>query len=159
MKKLLLVRHAKAVHDNSYSDFERPLKHKGIEDATAMAERLKSHSIIPQILVTSPSTRTEATANILSEHLSLPQSLQDEAIYEAGERTLINIINAFDNQYDFVGLVGHNPGISQLLYYFTGDSREVSPGTVALIEFGFDKWKLLSGDTGKLNWFSSPKDH
>jgi phosphohistidine phosphatase len=159
MKKLLLVRHAKAVHDNSYSDFERPLKHKGIEDATLMAERLKSHSIVPQILVTSPSIRTEATANILSQHLSLPQSLQNEEIYEAGQQTLINIINEFDDKYDFMGLVGHNPGIGQMLYHFTGDMRDVSPGTVALIEFGFEKWELLSGRTGTLTWFSSPKDH
>jgi phosphohistidine phosphatase len=159
MKKLLLVRHAKAVHDNSYDDFERPLKPKGIEDATLMAERLKNEGIIPQLLITSPAIRTLATADIFSEHLSIAKALEDISIYEGGEKTLLGVINAFDDQYDFIGLVGHNPGIDQMIYYFTGVDVDVLPGTAVLISFEFDEWKLLSRETGKLTWFGSPKDH
>jgi phosphohistidine phosphatase len=159
MKKLLLIRHAKAVHDTGYSDFERPLKHSGIRDATTIAERMKSESIIPQLLITSPSLRTQATADIFSEHLSISKPMQNEDIYEAGERDLLHIINAFEDKYDFIGLIGHNPGISQMLYYFTGKMNDVPPGTAALIIFRFDEWKLISQNTGTLTWFSSPKDH
>ncbi|MDB5135813.1 MAG: histidine phosphatase family protein [Mucilaginibacter sp.] len=159
MKKLLLIRHAKAVHDTSYSDFERPLKHSGIRDATAIAERMKSESIIPQLLITSPSVRTQATADIFSEHLSISKPTQNEDIYEAGQQDLLHIINAFEDKYDFIGLIGHNPGISQILNYFTGEFHEVSPGTAGLISFEVDDWKLISQNTGTLTWFSSPKDN
>ena len=159
MKTLLLVRHAKAVHDTSYSDFERPLKPKGIQDATLMAERLKSEGIIPQLLITSPSLRTQATADIFSEHLSVAKPTEDKDIYEGGQKTLLGVINAFQDKYDLIGLVGHNPGISQMIYYFTGMDIDVPPGSAALISFEFDEWKLLSQQTGKLTWFGSPHDH
>ena len=135
MKKLLLVRHAKAVHDASYDDFERPLKHSGLQDAALMAERVKNASIVPQLLITSPALRTQATADIFSEHLSIAKPLENKNIYEAGQNTLLDIINAFEDKLDFVGLVGHNPGISQVLHYFTGKMQEIPPGAVALISF------------------------
>lgn len=158
MKKLLLIRHAKAVHDTDYRDFERPLKHSGIRDATLMAERLNSEGIIPQLLITSPSVRTAATADIIAEHLELPKPTDDASIYDAGQQTLLDAINSFPNAHDFIGLVGHNPGISQLLNYYTGNLREVSPGAAALITFEVDEWKQVTFDSGKLTWFSSPKD-
>jgi phosphohistidine phosphatase len=157
MKKLLLVRHAKAVHDASYNDFERPLKHSGLEDAAMMAERVRNASIIPQLLVTSPSLRTLATAEIFSKHLAADKPREDNHIYDGGQQTLLKVINAFEDKYDFIGLVGHNPGINQLLYYFTRAMNEVPPGTVALVTFELDEWKLLNDNTGKLSWFSSPK--
>lgn len=159
MKKLLLIRHAKAVHDNSYTDFERPLKPKGMQDAMMMAGRLKDMLIIPQLLITSPSLRTQATAEIFSEHLPAPKPRQNKGIYEAGQQTLCNIINDFEDAYDFIGLVGHNPGISQMLYYFADETRDVPPGAVALMEFDVDEWKMLGRNTGTLTWYSSPKDN
>jgi phosphohistidine phosphatase len=159
MKKLLLIRHAKAVHNTGYADFERPLKHSGTEDATLMAQRLINESIIPQLLVTSPALRTLATADIFAEHLELPRPSEDAKIYDADRQTLLDIVNQFSGSHNFVGLVAHNPGITQLLNYFTDESRELSPGAVALITFEVDEWRLISANMGSLTWFSSPKDH
>lgn len=130
-----------------------------MRDTTIMAERLSSASIIPQHLISSPSIRTLATADILSEHLEISKPTEDAAIYDAGKQTLLDIVNQFPDRYSFIGLVGHNPGISQLLDYYTGESREVSPGATALITFDLDEWQEISFGTGKLTWFSSPKDH
>ena len=158
MKKLLLVRHAKAVHDDSYSDFERPLKHSGMRDTTIMAERIESAGASPQILVTSPSLRTLATANILSEHLSLHKPSEDPRIYDASQQSLLHVISEFSDNHNFVGLVGHNPGIAQLVHYFTGQIREVSPGAAILIWFEFDSWRDLTFDSVLLVGFSAPKE-
>ena len=70
----------------------------------------------------------------------------------------MRVINQFPEQYDFIALVGHNPGISDILYYLTGETREVHTSTVALIEFETGDWKAVSGDTGKLVYYSSPKE-
>ena len=158
MKQLLLIRHAKAIHDNSYDDYERPLKHSGIEDATLMAERVKSEAHVPQILITSPSLRTLSTANIFAEHLSLPKPAEDKRIYEASLQSLVRVINEFPDNHDFIGFVGHNPGIAELLHYFTREFRDVSPGTSALILFDVDEWQMITHDSGKITWYSSPKD-
>lgn len=150
MKRLLLIRHAKATQDHNFTDFERPLKKSGIADAETMALRLKKQSFIPQIIISSPALRTKTTANILSEHLSVHEPITDKAIYDATEDDLLHIVNAFSDQHDFVALVGHNPSISQLLYFFTRQIRDVPPCAIAVIDFEFDKWAMLSEHTGNL---------
>jgi len=159
MKKLLLIRHAKAVHDPAYQDFERPLKPSGVRDAEAMAEKLLHEKIVPQVLISSPSLRTLSTANIFSEFLSLPRAKEDRRIYDAARLTMLQVINEIDNKYNFVGLVGHNPSIEQIFYYLSGDHFDFRPGAVVLIEFDTDNWELVSNGTGTLLWHASPKDN
>jgi phosphohistidine phosphatase len=158
MKKLLLIRHAKAEKDTSVKDFDRPLKYIGIQDATFMAERLNELSIVPQFIITSPALRTKTTAEIFADHLLLTDPEPNKAIYEASQQTLLKVINQMPDRYDFIALVGHNPGIAQILYYLTGQTREVHTSTVALIDFETDSWAAISGDTGKLVYYSSPKE-
>jgi len=156
MKKLLLVRHAKATHDNGYIDFERPLKKSGIQDATVMAQRLLAENIIPKLIVSSPSLRTISTADIFSQHLAVAAPITNDRIYEASEITLLHIIDQFPDEHEFIALVGHNPGIAEMLYYFTGKAKDVKPGAVALIGFEIDSWKEVSMNNGELLYYSEP---
>ena len=159
MKKLLLIRHAKAVHDLNYVDFERPLKSSGIKDAEFMAERLLAEKIVPQQLVTSPALRTISTADIFAQHLSLAKPKEDLRIYDASRLTLLDVINGFDNRRDFVGLVGHNPTMEQIIHYLTGNTVDFPTCAIALLEFESDDWAAISAQTGTLKWYSIPKDH
>jgi phosphohistidine phosphatase len=158
MKKLLLVRHAKAVHDNAFKDFERPLTERGIKDAELMAERLLKEKIVPQKLITSSALRTLATADIFSQFLSLSKPKEDNRIYEASRITLLDVINGFDDKHDFIGVVGHNPTIEDITRYLTKIPVGFPTCGIALIEFAFDNWEMISGGTGMLKWHSSPRD-
>lgn len=157
MKKLLLIRHAKATHESGYVDFERPLKPSGRKDAELMASLVKQHDIVPQMIVSSPALRTQTTADIFTKSLSLTKPLNDNRIYEASENTWIKVINDLPNEYEFIGIVGHNPGISQALYNLTGQIRELPTCAVALITFDNDDWQSITGDDGHLSFFDSPK--
>lgn len=157
MKKLLLIRHAKATHETGYVDFERPLQERGLQDAAIMAGRLKEKNIIPQILVASPALRTLATANVFSQHLAIPQPQTNKDIYEATTSELIKVINALPDEHDFIGLVGHNPGMSDLLYYLTGQLQDVPTCAMMLIEFDTDSWMEIIEDAGKLVYYDYPK--
>ena len=123
-----------------------------------MAERLKEKSIIPQLIVSSPALRTKTTAEIFSDHFLLPDPQLNKSIYEASQQTLLHIVNQFPNEQDFIALVGHNPGISQILYYLTGEAREVHTATTALVNFETDDWASISVDSGQLVYYSSPKE-
>jgi phosphohistidine phosphatase len=159
MKKLLLIRHAKATHETGFIDFERPLVDKGLHDAATMAARVEETGDIPEILISSPALRTLATANIFSEHLSLPQVQTNIAIYEADEKTLVSVINDLPAQHDFIGLVGHNPAIAQLLYYLAGQMLDVPTCALMLITFDVDNWEEVSFGTGHLVYFDHPKNN
>ena len=158
MKKLLLIRHAKAEKETGGKDFDRPLKYPGIQDARFMADRIIEKGFTPQLIVTSPALRTKTTAEIFADTLKLADPTAEKSIYEASQQTWLKVINRLPDQYDFVAVVGHNPGVADILYYLTGQSREVHTSTTALVEFDVDSWAAISGDTGTLTYYSSPKD-
>ncbi|ASU33780.1 SixA phosphatase family protein [Mucilaginibacter xinganensis] len=158
MKKLLLIRHAKAEKDTAGKDFDRPLKYIGMQDAGFMADRIKEHAIVPELIISSPALRAKTTAEIFADHLDLAAPQKNKSIYEAGEKALLKVINEFPDQHDFVALVGHNPGIAQILYYLTGEAKEVHTCTVAIVEFDIDNWAMVSRDLGKLVYYSSPNE-
>lgn len=157
MKKLLLIRHAKATHESGYIDFDRPLKQSGMQDAVLMATLLKGQLQIPQIIITSPALRTKTTADIFANQFKLSAPGEDKRIYEASENTWVKVINNLPNEYDFIGIVGHNPGISQILYYLTSQLKEMPTCAVAVITFENDSWQSISEEDGKLVHFDSPK--
>lgn len=157
MKKLLLIRHAKATHETGYIDFERPLQERGLQDAAIMAGRLKEKNLIPQMLIASPALRTLSTANVFSQHLAVPQLQTNKDIYEATTLALIKVINALPDEYDFIALVGHNPGMSDLLYYLTRQLQDVPTCAMMLIEFDIDSWMEIIEDAGKLVYYDYPK--
>lgn len=156
MKKLLLIRHAKATHETGYADFERPLTKTGLHDAAMMAGRVQEHGHVPQVLVASPALRTISTANIFSQHLEVPSAEENMAIYDASQDDLVDIISQLNDKHEFIGLVGHNPGIGQVLYYLTGQTKDVPPGAVALIEFDIDTWAVVDKKSGKLTFYEAP---
>jgi phosphohistidine phosphatase len=158
MKKLLLIRHAKATHETGFVDFERPLKPSGLQDAAIMAGRIKEQGHVPQLLVASPSLRTISTANVFSQHLDLPPAQEILGIYDANEDQLLDIISQLNDDQDFIGLVGHNPGIGQVLYYLSGEAKEVPPGAIALIDFDIDTWANVGSKSGKLTFYDTPNN-
>jgi|EP01037_Dinobryon_pediforme_P008368 phosphohistidine phosphatase len=158
MKRLLLIRHAKAEKDTAGKDIDRPLKYTGIQDAAFMAERVKEKAIVPQVIFTSPALRTKTTAEIFTDHLRLATPAVIKSIYEASQQSWLKAINKLSNDYDFIGIVGHNPGIAQILYFLTGEVKEVHTSTIALIDFETDDWATISGDTGKLVYYGSPNE-
>jgi phosphohistidine phosphatase len=157
MKKLLLIRHAKATHESGYVDFDRPLKQSGMQDSVLMATLLKGQLQIPQIIITSPALRTKTTAEIFANHFKLSAPAEDKRIYEASENTWVKVINSLPDEYDFIGIVGHNPGISQILYYLTSQLKEMPTCAVAIVTFENDTWQSISEEDGKLVHFDSPK--
>jgi phosphohistidine phosphatase len=156
MKKLLLIRHAKAAHETNSGDFARPLKHSGEKDALELAKRLKTANLIPQMVYSSPALRAKTTASIITEHLEIAEPSYIEAIYEASDPTLLRIINQLPDQYNFIALAGHNPGLSTIATYLTGKYCSLPTSGAVLISFDADSWSLISAVTGDISWLNEP---
>lgn len=153
----MLIRHAKATHESGYADFDRPLKSTGIQDAALMATLLRGRMEIPEVVVTSPALRTFTTAEIFANQFKIPAPLTDKRIYEATENTWIKVINSLPADHDFIAVVGHNPGISQILYYLTGQVKDMPTCAVAVVTFENNDWQSIDEEDGKLVHFDSPK--
>ena len=117
MKRLTLLRHAKAGHkDGSVPDFERPLTCRGKEDAVEMGRRLAARGCAPDAAVTSPARRARKTAQAALRALGTPEGglREDGRIYDADVETLLEVVRGLDDAWAHVLLVGHNPGFTDL---------------------------------------------
>ena len=161
-KQLLLVRHAKSDWDNlKLSDFDRPLNSRGEKNAPEMAKRLLKRGKIPQSIVSSPAVRALTTARYFAKELGLDQSgiVEEPEIYDALTSTLMSVINDLDNQFSFIALFGHNPGITELVSNLCNkDLYNISTCGMVLIEFPFDEWNMVSAGTGEMVFYDYPKN-
>ena len=65
MNRLYVVRHANSCWSNKLlSDYERPLKKSGVEDARQLAQYLKTKKFIPDCILYSAANRTTETAKM-----------------------------------------------------------------------------------------------
>ena len=160
MKRLFLVRHGKSSWSHSdLPDFERPLKQRGERDAPEMGRRLAAQCLRPGRIVSSPARRAIDTAHLLAGAMGAPAKaiLADERIYGAGVRTLVEVITSLQAGLRSAMLVGHNPGLTDLVHVLTGtDVGNVPTCGVVRIEFQV-AWADVVPGAGELVSFDYPK--
>ncbi len=157
MKKLVLIRHAQAEPGSEdLSDFDRPLTTSGKANAAKMAAVLSKKDSFPKFIISSPALRALTTAQIFTTVLGLKEVETNPEIYEANVSALLQVINALDDRYEVAGLVGHNPGVSNLLYFLTGKITTMQTCAWAEVELAVDSWAEVSSGTGKLLQLQHP---
>jgi len=154
MHELILLRHAEATPHgkDGKDDRERSLTEHGRREALAAGEWLSQQGISYTRILCSPSKRTTETAELA---LGEVEWQLEDGIYDATVGELYDIL---DKNWDADGvvLVGHNPGIEQLVAFLvegrSEDYRGMPPAGIARIQFD---GKLEPG-MGKLKVFWSP---
>lgn len=161
-KQLILVRHGKSDWaETGMQDFDRPLNHRGHKNAPEMAERLHKKQLVPELIVSSPAKRAITTARHFSDSWDIARkNIQEEpAIYEANITALLKVVNLLKNEYSRVALFGHNPGLTDFVNYLADAHIYNMPTAgIAVIDFPFDDWSLISQHTGSLWLFDYPKN-
>lgn len=141
------------------ADFERPLKRRGRAAAEAMGRFLASKKVNLAPLISSPSIRTRQTVEIVLRESKLHAEPQfDQRIYEASLATLVQIVAEIPDDKKSAMLVGHNPGLEELLAFLTRESRRMPTCALARISLDSSGWKDVGRSSGKLEWFVTPKD-
>jgi phosphohistidine phosphatase len=103
--------------------------------------------------------RTRQTIDIVLHEFQLGVEPQfDQLIYEASLATLIQIVSDISDDQKAAMLVGHNPGMEELLAFLTRESRHMPTCALAKISIAGSSWKEAQRGAGKLEWFVTPKD-
>lgn len=160
-KKLLIIRHAKSDWNNILSDFDRPLNNRGENNAPEMAERLIKKNLIPEQIVSSPALRAITTAKAFAEVLDIKKSeiKKENNIYEASSKTLLKIINEFDDSKNFIAMFGHNPGLTELCNHLCdANLYNIATCGIVMIEFPFKNWNMVRYGTGEFKLYDFPKN-
>jgi len=160
MKNLFLLRHAKSSwSDPSIADFHRPLSKRGISNALSLSNYISEHQIIFDLILSSPSERTQATLDLIfTEKDFLSKIKFQEAIYHAEMSTLLELIKDQNNLKKNILVIGHNPGLHLLIEHLTKTLIEKFPTCGFVKLSNFDSWKDLDANILDLKFFVTPRD-
>jgi phosphohistidine phosphatase len=158
--QLLVLRHGHAEQEPPPGgrDFDRSLRGKGRRSLTALAPTVQA--LDPDLILSSPSQRTRETV----EHLQISARVDYlEPLYEADADELLEAVreaSARSESCETVLLVGHNPGVHQLVLELTGGQQlpGFPPSALAVIELDIDDWWQASTGSGRLTALHLPKD-
>ena len=167
MKTLFVLRHAKSDWgDESLPDFDRPLNHRGNKAAKAVGHEMATRGIRPDLVISSPAVRAKETVERMLHGYGedIPVN-EDRRIYEAGTGTLVEIVRTAPDDADRLMIVGHNPGLQELVVALSEPSalreeadEKFPTGALAEIRFSIDRWSELALGTGQLEDLIKPRD-
>jgi phosphohistidine phosphatase len=146
--QLLVLRHGHAQQEPppGGGDAARKLRPRGRRALTALAPTVQA--LAPDLVLSSPSARTRESVECLS--LSAPVEYL-ETLYVADADELLDAVrelSAREDPPDTVLLVGHNPGVHQLVLELTGGDQlpGFPPSALAVLTLDVDNW--FAADTG-----------
>lgn len=121
--ELLLLRHAKSDWDQHCDDFNRPLNTRGQHDAPRIGQWLHKQGILPDRVLSSPARRAAQTVQAVCAALGFPAEriAWDRRLYLASSETLLDVLNEYTQHPGRLLLVGHNPGLEDLLEYLAAE--------------------------------------
>ncbi|MGO8671353.1 MAG: SixA phosphatase family protein [Capsulimonadaceae bacterium] len=163
MKTLIIVRHAKAQPDSPEGDFGRKLAPRGQADAKYAARCIHRGltdgiGTLPpprfiELIITSDAARALETANIVAATVPHEALMTEHAIYDASLDDLLDVIRGLPDEANTVLLVGHNPGLSEVLYHLATDKRtadDLKTAAAAFTELNIDSWTDFGESTGRI---------
>ena len=154
MKILYVMRHAKSSWDYpELMDYDRPLNKRGQRDAPRMAEWLSTQNDLPQIIISSGANRAVTLAKIVQESLTCKLMVNDD-LYGPSTNILLRIIQEFDNKYDRIMIVGHNPELTGFVNSCGSMNLLNLPTSgIVRIRFDVDRWGAIRhGNTDLHMW-------
>ena len=81
------------------------------------------------------------------------------SLYAAGPEAYLKVVHGLSNDSVRVLVVGHNPGLEELLEMFTGKAQIMPTCTLAHVKFSIDSWIELDYETkGQLAGIWQPRD-
>lgn len=170
MKTLALFRHAKSDWSDARArDFDRPLNERGQRGARAMGEYIRSTARRFDRMIASPAVRAAETVEEASKAWGCTFKVEwDRRIYLASSATLIDLVKEISGDPASILMVGHNPGLEDLIFDLVPDDgssplrdvveQKFPTATFAVMELAVDRWSDVTEGCGRLVELMRPRD-
>lgn len=142
MKTLFLLRHGKSSRDDpELDDHDRPLKPRGRRAAQHIGDWLQQSSLSIDRVLCSTAVRARETWELAASRLRrVPPVEYTEALYLCPVAQFAQVLRSLPASVQSVLLVGHNPGLEDLLACLTGERQPLPTGTLVQLECPIDSW-------------------
>ena len=172
MRRLMLLRHAKTESEApSGRDEDRRLDNRGHRDAAEIGSWIGHHPPFPDLVLVSHAMRAMQTWEIaweaMKELVSEPEVELVPELYGADVSQLLETIrDASSADPKRLMLVGHNPGMHELVLALAGGgdragrkalTDNLPTSGLAIFDFDLDDWADVAFRRGRLAAFVSPK--
>ena len=125
-----------------------------------MGQRILEHGIRPSLIISSPATRAWTTAKIIAREINYPPEFlqREETLYLASLDEILDTIVAQDNGFNNLMVVGHNPGLTDLVNFLVpGLTNNLPTAGVVSVEIDRDDWSLYTQPQARLLIHDWPK--
>ena len=165
-RTLILLRHGKSDWNTGDEDFDRPLKKRGKNASRLVGKWLHAHDLIPDFVIASSARRSMQTAELACEVMGIRKKsiYSRKHIYLATSEDLLYVLEDCPEQARRIMLVGHNPGLEELLYYLINgrmtipeDGKIMPTATLAILDMP-DNWAKLECGSAELEFLVRPSD-
>jgi phosphohistidine phosphatase len=171
MKRLFLLRHAKAVPaESGIEDFDRTLMLSGMQDAGAMARYLGKSQYAVELILCSSAARTAQTGELVVQQLECEIEYRDN-LYLAEPAKIVAAIRGAPAHISRLMVVGHNPGLEACAAMLAREpvrrkerarhealEEKFPTCALAILDFDIGRWRDVTSGMGKLVEFVRPKD-
>jgi phosphohistidine phosphatase len=163
-RELLILRHGKSDWEAGTDDFHRPLKDRGKRGAQRVGVWLLQQGLLPDHVVSSPAERALVTAEKACKAMGMNARMiqREPAVYEAMSGDLLQVLADCPADAQRVMLVGHNPGLEELLIYlahesipYPADGKLLPTATLARLAMP-DDWQELHAGSAQLLSITRP---
>jgi phosphohistidine phosphatase len=153
-KTLLVLRHGKSDWSTGEDDFDRPLIDRGRLGSRKMGAWIRHRKLRPDLVLSSPAERARETTEAACQAMGLAAKKVrwDERIYAAPTEFLLAALADCPKGVERVMLVGHNPGLEDLVAYLAegeldipDDGKVLPTSALAQLEVFADWPKLTRG--------------
>src|ERR1043166_5358663 len=172
MKRLLLLRHAKAEQHNKGGDHERELSSRGRKDAPRMGHVMDLKGYVPDAVLCSSSARTRETFELAKGELAGKPHVEFlNTLYLASAQHVLVLLRGVPDNARTALAIGHSPGLEECAVLLARRPREAAEVTrldslrakfptcaLAVLDFRISSWSALAPGTGTLADFIRPKD-
>ncbi|MFE2298056.1 SixA phosphatase family protein [Streptomyces sp. NPDC059445] len=145
-RRLVVLRHAKSAWPDGVPDHERPLATRGRRDAPAAGRALAEADLLPDLALCSTAVRARETWELAAREWGTPPSvLLDGRLYGADVPELLEAVREVPEHVRTLLLIGHNPGLEELVLELAGDGIDDTLDRV--------RWKFPTSAVAVLAWY------
>jgi phosphohistidine phosphatase len=160
MKILLILRHAKSSWKRTeLPDFDRPLNKRGKSDAPRMGELLRQMDLLPDLILSSSAQRARQTTQAVVDASGYGGEVRWlDSLYAAPPESYLEALRGLDDSLQRVMVVGHNPGLEELLEELTGTAETLPTAALVQVMLPIQTWSQLDEDvSGELVQIWQPR--
>jgi phosphohistidine phosphatase len=133
-RTLVLLRHSKSDWSVAGPDARRPLAPRGRRQAPEAGQWLAANLGGIDLGVVSPAARARETWDLVSAELDHTRTVVEDRMYAASATALMEVIAELPDDATTVVLVGHNPGMEELVGQLAGGYVAMKTSAMAVFD-------------------------